>query len=43
MLDPEMKMAVEHFILTPGLWWGLLFSAAFLVAAARLRRYRGPI
>jgi|SRR5579871_934276 ABC-2 type transport system permease protein len=41
MLDPDAKMT--HFMLTPGLWWGLLFAAAFLFVAARLRRYRGPI
>jgi ABC-2 type transport system permease protein len=43
MLDPEMSMHVVYFMITPGLWVGLLFSAAFLVAAARLRRARGPI
>jgi ABC-2 type transport system permease protein len=43
MLDPEMGMHAFHFIITPGLWFGLLFSAAFLIAAARLRRARGPI
>ena len=43
MLDPETKMTPGHFMLTPGLWFGLLFAAAFLVIAARLRRYRGPI
>ena len=42
MLDPEMKMTPGHFVATPGLWFGLFFAAAFLVAAARLRRYRGP-
>jgi ABC-2 type transport system permease protein len=31
------------FLATPGLWAGLAFAAAFLAAAARLRRYRGPI
>jgi ABC-2 type transport system permease protein len=43
MIDPEMKMAPVHFMLTPGLWIGLAFAAVFLVAAARIRRYRGPI
>lgn len=43
MFDPEAKMTPGHFMLTPGLWWGLLFAAAFLWVAARLRRYRGPI
>lgn len=43
MLDPEMQMHPFHFVLAPGLWYGLFFAAAFLFAAARLRRYRGPI
>jgi ABC-2 type transport system permease protein len=43
MLDPEMRMPIFHFMITPGLWIGLLFAAVFLVAAARLRRARGPI
>jgi ABC-2 type transport system permease protein len=43
MLDPEMRMHAFRFMVTPGLWFGLLFAAAFLFAAARLRRYRGPI
>jgi ABC-2 type transport system permease protein len=36
-LDPA------KFFSTPGLWFGLIVAAAFLFAAARLRRYRGPI
>ncbi|MFZ0201576.1 MAG: ABC transporter permease [Candidatus Sulfotelmatobacter sp.] len=32
-----------RFLSTPGLWLGLLVAAAFLFAAARQRRYRGPI
>jgi len=43
MLDPEMRMHAFHFMITPGLWFGLLFAAAFLVVASRLRRARGPI
>jgi len=31
------------YLSTPGLWLGLLFAAAFIVAAIRLRRYRGPL
>src|SRR6266508_1873477 len=31
------------YLSTPGLWLGLLFAAAFLLAAVRLRRYRGPL
>jgi ABC-2 type transport system permease protein len=33
----------DHFFSTPGLWIGLIFAAAFLAAAVRLRRYQGPI
>jgi ABC-2 type transport system permease protein len=32
-----------YFLTSPGLWIGLLIAAAFLAAAVRLRRYRGPI
>jgi len=32
-----------HFLISPGLWLGLAFTAACLFAAVRLRRYRGPI
>jgi hypothetical protein len=38
-----MRMQAYHFMISPGLWIGLLFAAAFLVVAARLRRARGPI
>jgi ABC-2 type transport system permease protein len=31
------------YLSTPGLWIGLLFAAAFIFAAVRLRRYRGPL
>ncbi len=41
-------LSIDHltparFLSTPGLWIGLIFAAAFLFAAIRLRRYRGPI
>ena len=32
-----------RFLGTPGLWIGLIFAAAFVFAAIRLRRYRGPL
>ena len=32
-----------RFLSSPGLWIGLVFAAAFLIAAIRLRRYRGPL
>jgi ABC-2 type transport system permease protein len=32
-----------QYLSSPGLWLGLLFAAVFIVAAIRLRRYRGPL
>ena len=37
------QLTPDRFLSTPGLWVGLLFAAAFLAAAVRLRRDRGPI
>ena len=37
------QLTPGNYLSTPGLWFGLLFAAAFVVAATRLRRYRGPI
>jgi len=37
------QLTPGRFLSTPGLWVGLIFAAAFLAAAARLRRYREPI
>ena len=31
-----------YFLISPGLWIGFAITAAFLIAAVRLRRYRGP-
>jgi ABC-2 type transport system permease protein len=36
-------LTLAQFLSTPGLWIGLAVAAAFLFAAVRLRRYRGPI
>jgi len=36
-------LTLAQFLSTPGLWIGLAIAAAFLFAAVRLRRYRGPI
>lgn len=36
-------LAPLHFLSGAGLWIGLVFCAAFLAAAVRLRRYQGPI
>jgi ABC-2 type transport system permease protein len=37
------QLTPVRYLSTPGLWFGLLFAAAFVVAAVRLRRYRGPL
>jgi ABC-2 type transport system permease protein len=42
-MDPMTNMTPGRFLASPGLWLGLAVAAAFLFAAARLRRYRGPI
>ena len=42
-IDSLAQLTPGHFLSTPGLWIGLAFAAAFLFAAARQRRYRGPI
>jgi ABC-2 type transport system permease protein len=40
---PVSVLTPGKFLSTPGLWIGLIFAAAFLAAAVRLRRYQGPI
>ena len=40
---PGMHLNPGAFLASPGLWIGLAFAAAFLAAAARLRRNREPI
>jgi ABC-2 type transport system permease protein len=42
-MDPMATFIPHHFFITPGLWTGMALAAAFLAAAVRLRRYRGPI
>ena len=37
------QLTPARFLSTPGLWIGLIFAAAFIFAAIRLRRYRGPL
>jgi ABC-2 type transport system permease protein len=37
------QLTPGNFLATPGLWIGLLFAAALIAAAIRLRRYRGPL
>jgi ABC-2 type transport system permease protein len=47
LIDPHFipitQITPGRFLTSPGLWIGLLFAAAFLAAAVRLRRYREPI
>jgi len=42
-IDSLAQLTPGRFLATPGLWIGLIFAAAFIVAAIRLRRYRGPL
>ncbi len=42
-IDSLAQLTPGRYLATPGLWIGLLFAAAFLAAAVRLRRYRGPL
>ena len=42
-MDPAILLGPLHFLLNPGLWIGFAITAAFLLAAVRVRRYRGPI
>ncbi len=43
MVDRLTQLDPLKFLSSPGLWIGLAFAAAFLAAAVRLRRYRGPL
>jgi ABC-2 type transport system permease protein len=42
-MDPLMHFNPGQFLISPGLWIGLVIAAAFLAAAVRLRRNQGPI
>jgi ABC-2 type transport system permease protein len=42
-VDLMSQLTPGRFLTTPGLWIGLIVAAAFILAAIRLRRYRGPI
>jgi ABC-2 type transport system permease protein len=42
-MEPFTLLAPAHFFINPGLWIGLAFTATFLAAAIRTRRYRGPV
>jgi len=41
--NPMAHITPGRFLATPELWIGLIIAAAFLFAASRLRRERGPI
>lgn len=43
MMDVMAALTPGQFFSEPGLWIGLAIAAAFLAAAVRLRRYRGPV
>jgi ABC-2 type transport system permease protein len=43
LMDMMAALSPAQFLSTPGLWVGLAIAAAFLAAAIRVRRYRGPI
>jgi ABC-2 type transport system permease protein len=42
-IDSFIQLTPGRYLATPGLWIGLAFAAAFVAAAVRQRRYRGPI
>src|SRR5262249_2217792 len=42
-IDLLTQLTPGRFLMTPGLWIGLIVSALFVAAAVRQRRYRGPI
>lgn len=42
-MDMVGAHSLGEYLTGPGLWFGLAVTAAFLFAAVRLRRYRGPI
>jgi ABC-2 type transport system permease protein len=42
-IDSLVQLTPGRYLSTPGLWLGLLFAAVCVVAAIRLRRYRGPL
>jgi ABC-2 type transport system permease protein len=42
-IDLLSQLTPGRFLVTPGLWIGLLFAAGLIAAAIRLRRYKGPI
>jgi ABC-2 type transport system permease protein len=42
-VDSLAQLTPDRFLSAPGLWLGLIFAVAFVIAAIRQRRYRGPL
>jgi ABC-2 type transport system permease protein len=42
-IDPGTHFTPGHYLMTPGLWIGLVLTAVFLWAAVQMRRRQGPI
>jgi ABC-2 type transport system permease protein len=42
-IDSLAQLTPGKYLSSPGLWIGLVVAVAFLAAAIRLRRYRGPL
>jgi ABC-2 type transport system permease protein len=42
-IDSLAQLTPGRYLSSPGLWIGLMVAAAFIAAAVRLRRYRGPL
>jgi hypothetical protein len=40
--DPMTQLTPLHFLISPGLWTGLVFTALCVAGAVRLRRQSGP-
>jgi ABC-2 type transport system permease protein len=42
-MDPMTHLTPGNYLISPGLWLGLAFTALCLAAAIQLRRHRGPV
>jgi hypothetical protein len=42
-MNPMTHLTPGTYLSSSGLWIGVIFTAACIAAAVRLRRYRGPI
>jgi len=42
-VDPMTHVTAGRFLMSPGLWSGLIFTAICLALAVRFRRYRSPL